>query len=868
MKSRIYTGEYLREISFPLGGIGSGCLGLDGYGRLIDWEIFNRPNKRSVNGYSHFAVKAERDGQLIDARVMNGDAGPGYMGEGYLDVMDSRAHPDRVWRSNYGFGPQRELMGGMPHFEKSIFEGQFPMARVSFEDDHFPGEVSLQAFNPFIPIDDKNSSLPAAFFTVRIKNTTDQPIDYTVALSLGNPQPGRHMNADFAQDGAKGVRLTDDTPADDPLYGSLCMAVCEEDGPETQKYWFRGSWFDDLGIFWQDFTAPGALRPREYPDSAAWKGRDTATLAVRVTLKPGETAEKRFVVSWYYPLCVNYWSPVKEDEDCARSWRNYYATLFHSAEDVAAYALRSWDSLAARTRRFADALYASDLPDEALEAVGADIAVLKSPTCLRLEDGSFYGWEGCNMNSGSCEGSCTHVWNYAFALPFLFPQLERSMRALDYTYNQHEDGGMEFRLPLPVGRGRAPFRSCVDGLMGGVVKFYRDWKISGDDEWMKKLWPKVKKSLEYAWAPTNKDKWDPDMTGVITGRQHHTLDMELFGPNMWLEGFYLAALKAGSEMAAYVGEAEDAARYRKLYEQGREYAAKALFNGEYFIQKVDLTDKSLLERFTGQALFGEGVLAAYWNDEAGQIKYQIQSGCGIDQVLGQWMADMSGLGDILPDDEVLSALRSIYKYNYKPVLREHANPCRLYGLNDEAGTVICEWPKGVTKPVVPVPYSEETMHGFEYQAATHMISRGLEEEGLRMVRAVRERYDGRRRNPWNEMECGSNYARSMASYALMLVYSGLKYDMPAGKVGFEPLKGRGRFFWALDGAWGEANVDEKGLSLTVIEGSLTVKALQMKGDVAGVSLCGRAIGYKKADFGATLDETVTVNAGETLTAMT
>ena len=869
MEPRVYRGDELKEISFPLGGIGAGCLGLDGYGRLIDWEIFNRPNKRSLNGYSHFAVKAERGGRLVDARVMHGDAGPGYMGTDFLDVMDKRKNPASTWRSNFGWGPQRELLGGLLHFEKTVFEGQFPFARVMFEDGHFPGAVSLEAFNPFIPVDDRASSMPAAFFAVTIKNTADQPTDYTVALSLPNPQPGLHDDADFARDGARGVALTDDTPQGDPLAGSLVMAVSEQDAPTTQRYWYRGNWFDDLSIFWQDFTAPGAMRPRAFEPSEGWRGkRDTATLCVRASLRPGEAVTKRFVIAWYYPVCVNYWHPVREDEDCPKSWKNYYACLFDSAEDVAARALKDWDQLEARTRRFAGALYGSDLPEAALEAVGADIAVLKSPTCLRLEDGSFYAWEGCGMNEGSCEGSCTHVWNYAFALPFLYPRLERSMRALDYGYNQHEDGGMEFRLPLPVGRKRAPFRSCVDGLMGGVIKFYRDWKVSGDDQWLKTWWPKVKKSLEYAWAPTNADQWDPGQTGVITGRQHHTLDMELFGPNAWLEGFYLAALKAAAEISGYLGNEDDQALYDRLYRQGRAYTEEALFNGEYFIQKIDVTDKTILERFEGETLMGGDVMSGYWNEEAGQIKYQIQNGCGIDQVLAQWMADMSGLGEILDGDKVRSALGAIYKYNYKPTLREHFNPCRVYGLNDECGTVICEWPEGVKKPVVPVPYSEETMHGFEYQAASHMIARGLEKEGLSMVSAVRERYDGRRRNPWNEMECGSNYARSMASYALMLIYSGIVYDLPKGRLGFRPLKGEGRFFWSVDGAWGEVTVRAGRMALTVIEGRLTLRELvAAEPDVfRRVSLDGRDVPFARSDDALRFESAVTVSAGQTLTA--
>ena len=863
MKGKLYQGDFRREISFPLGGIGAGCIGLDGYGRLIDWEIFNRPNKRSVNGYSHFAVKAEKNGELLDARILNADAAPGYMGEGYMDVSQSRRTPMPAWRANYGFGPQRELLGGMPHFRDCEFEGAFPFAEIHFSDEAFPGRVSLNAFNPYIPLDDKNSSLPAAFFTLTLSNSQDESIDYTAALSLSNPQLGRHFNRLFSEGGASGVCLTDDTAEGDPRYGQLVMAVDEKDAPVCQQYWFRGTWFDDLSLFWHDFAVPGALKNRLYAEDddsewGNWGGRrDTATLSVRVTLRPGETRAIRFAVGWYYPTCDCYWSPVKDDEACPKTWKNYYASQFDSARAVAAYALKNWDALEAKTRLFAESLYASDLPEAALDAVTANISLLKSPTCMRLENGEFYAFEGCNMNAGSCEGSCTHVWNYAFALPFLFPALERSMRELDYGYNQNDDGGMVFRLRLPLGRARGTFRSCVDGLMGGVIKFYREWKLCGDEQWLRAWWPRVKKSLEYAWAPTNADRWDPDKTGVITGRQHHTLDMELFGPNAWLNTFYLAALKAGSEIAAHLGETDSAAEYDQLYRQGRAFTEKELFNGEYFIQKIDLTDKSVLAPFGGSTLTGGSVERTYWNDESGEIKYQIQNGCGIDQVLAQWMSDVSGLGEILDKDEVTSALQAIHRHNFKRELRAHANPCRVYGLNDESGTVICEWPQGVKKPVVPIPYAEETMHGFEYQAASHLIARGFEREGLAMVKAVRDRYDGRRRNPWNEMECGSNYARSMASYALLPIYSGFVFDMPRRRMGFKPLKGAGRFFWSLEGAWGTVEIGADNIRLNVLSGDLTlerfvtdkanrVKAAQLDGASAAFSIDGEDVVFAAA----------------------
>ncbi len=871
MKGKIFRGDMRREISFPVGGIGAGCIGLDGYGRLRDWEIYNRPNKLSLNGYSHFAVKAEKDGKVLDARIMNADMPPTYMGEAMsapanFGNQDGQTFRQSTLRSNYGYGPGRALLTGMPHFKDCEFEGAFPFAKIRFEDEKFPGEASLSAFNPFIPLDEDASSMPAGFYTVTIKNTQDTAIDYTAALSLGNPYTGTHDTKVIETGVMTAVELFDRDveDMDDPCYSRLMMAVEAGETANIQRNWFRGSWFDDLSMYWHDFTTPGPIKPRAYSPDPDWKGRmDTATLAVRVTLQPGEERAIRFVIAWYMPNYENYWRPVQPEEGMKGSWKTFYARMFGSVQEVAECALTRWNELEGRTAAFQEALYASDLPESALDAVCANIAVLKSPTCLRLTGGEFYAFEGCSMNAGSCEGSCTHVWNYALALPFLFPRLERSMRELDFTYNQREDGGMAFRLQLPLGRKRSTFPPCVDGGMGGIIKSYREWKIMGDDEWLKKWWPGIKRSLEFAWSEHNEHKWDPGKTGVITGRQHHTLDMELFGPNAWLNTFYLAALKAAAEMADRVGDA-DAQTYRELYRKGCEYTERELFNGEYFIQKIDLNDEHVLDPYEGGSMVGSA-RASYWNEETGELKYQIGEGCGIDQVLGQWMSDMSGLGEVLDAEKVESALQAIYRHNFYPELRAHANPCRIYGLNDEAGTVICEWPEYVRKPIVPVPYAEETMHGFEYQAASHLIARGFEKEGLEMVKAVRDRYDGYRRNPWNEMECGSNYARSMASYALLLIYSGFKYDMPDKKMGFVPLRGEGRFFWSLEGAWGTADIRKDKLELTVIEGCLTIRELVTKVEAKQAQAGGQAVAFAKTEDGIAFEKEISIGEGEKLT---
>jgi hypothetical protein len=150
--------------------------------------------------------------------------------------------------------------------------------------------------------------------------------------------------------------------------------------------------------------------------------------------------------------------------------------------------------------------------------------------------------------------------------------------------------------------------------------------------------------------------------------------------------------------------------------------------------------------------------------------------------------------------------------------------------------------------------------------ARQRAARGFEEEGLKMVKAVRDRYDGYRRNPWNEMECGSNYARSMASFALLLIYSGIQYDMPDKKMGFKPVRGEGTFFWSLEGAWGTVKVEKTGMTLKVIEGEIALRELVTGLDVQSATAAGEAVAFSRTADGIRFDEEAVISAGESLYA--
>ena len=883
MAEFVYEGSKGGEISFPLGGIGSGCIGLAGDGRLVDWEIFNRPNKGSSNGYTHFAVKAERDGKVLDARVLQGDLQPPYTGS-------LRAG---AGSTPFGSGPPRDHLSAAPHFRTASFRGEFPLARLSLRDDAFPGAVTVTAFNPFIPLDEDDSSIPAAFFEVEVRNSEDVTLTYTVCLSVNNPVPGdAKINRVRQTDGLSMIGMRAHGPRADGPAGDMTVATDARD-VSYQEYWrraaYKGMWVDDVSAYWRDLSTAGRFANRGYEEVRA-RGASLRSahclLAAHLRVEPGSSARARFLLAWNFPMYTNYWNPAPSDPasdppngtPAANSWQNYYATLWKDSGEAARYALSNWDRLHRNTSSFKQALFSSTLPAAVVDAVSANLSVLKSPTVLRLQDGTLYGFEGCHPDEICCEGSCTHVWNYAYALPFLFPRLERGMREADYRYNLREDGGMSFRLQLPLGRGRSSFRPCADGQFGGIVKVYRDWKIAGDSAWLAELWPAVKKSLAFAWSSENRDRWDRDRDGVLEGRQHHTLDTELFGPNSWLTGFYLAALKAAAEMADHLEDADAAAEYRALFRSGKRWVDAHLFNGEYYHQLIDLSDKRALEDVIeddATVVDGDTGRTAtrrdwdeYWDAESGRINYQVADGCGIDQVVAQWHANISGLGEVFDPQQRRTALRSVYRYNFVSAMRHTFNPRRVFSLNDEAGVLTCSYPRG--RPNTGIPFAEETMSGFEYQAAGHMIQEGLVDEGVAIVQAIRSRYDGEKRNPWNEMECGSNYARAMSSYALLLALSGFTFDMTRGKIGFHPRQARThhRYFWCLSSAWGTVELHADRVILSVVYGSIVLRRFDasplLKRGVTNATLDGQHLPYAQRQQTVILAEPAHLHAGSAL----
>ena len=495
----------------------------------------------------------------------------------------------------------------------------------------------------------------------------------------------------------------------------------------------------------------------------------------------------------------------------------WYATQFGSIHAVASAWRGDYRKLRAESQKFADAFYDSTLPPEVLEAVAANLTILKSPTVLRQHDGKLWCWEGCSDNVGCCAGSCTHVWNYAQAICHLFPSLEQSLRQTEHFESSADGSGRQaFRANLPISPGGVAF-DAADGQLGGIMKVYREWRITQKPDWLQTYWPQVKRSMDFMI-----EKYDPRHTGLLEEDHHNTYDINYFGPDGHCGSFYLGALLAMTEMGKTLGQ--DVALYEELLAKGRKRIVDDLYNGEYFIQIVmkEGLDHNFRPIRPADQSAGYRDVAEIVNQQG--PKYQYGNGCLSDGVLGFWMAKVCGIDQpIIDNDLVRSHLLAVYKYNMRHDLSEHANPQRpSYAMGNDGGLLLCTWPHG-GKPLLPFVYSDEVWTGIEYQVASHLMLLGCVDEGLDIVRTLRKRHDGIRRNPFNEYECGHWYARAMASYGMLQGLTGARYDAVTKTLYIDSKIGDFRSFLSTATGYGTVVFENGKANLDVKSGTIPVE---------------------------------------------
>lgn len=820
---RSFWSDQAPEVALPIGGIGTGTVSIGSRGELRDWEIFNRSAKGRTMPFTFVALWAQPEGGSASVRVVEGPLRPPFDG----------------WN---GFA--REAGQGLPHFRRARFTGAYPFATVEFEDTTFPVSVALEAYNPFIPLNVDDSSLPVAIFNYQLTNHSKEPVDASLAFSLlnavgydgkaflkGVENPGFGKNVatlkttNAGGKAAAGLYLTSEKYDKGSIrYGSLALLTTST-SYTARSSWEIGKWWDSYQRWIDEFSQNGRMHDSGKAEPSADGTTDCSTLAPYCRLLPGESKVVTLILAWHFPVRENYWHTDDEDgwdhpHDAIKNkkLKNYYGTRFENAWDVATHTASRLRELEDGTRLFKETLFASTLPSYVLEAVSSQTSILRTNTCILLEGKQFFGFEGCGNDGANGWMNCSHVWNYEQAVAFLFPELERSMRNTDFLYEVRDDDSMAFRSAVPLGIDRWDFRPAADGQMGCILKLYREWQISGDLAFLKTTWPNAKRALEFAWK-----FWDTDKDGVMEGEQHNTYDIEFFGPNPMTTTMYLGALRACERMAAAVGDVAAAAQYKRICDMGVKNF-ESMWNGAFYIQKT-----LAVESVRSMPPYDkEDWKSRVMHD--GELKYQFGTGCLSDQMLGQWFADVVNLDIGLDEKRIESTLQSIFRHNFKNDFWAHINTQRIYAVNDEKGLLLCSWPNG-GRPSLPFVYADEVWTGVEYQVAAHLIYRGQVDDGLTMVKAISDRYDGARRNPWNQIEWGNHYARAMASYSLLLALSGFHYSAVERTLGFSPRMNREEFncFFAAGSAWGRFTQQQSSgrvdVHLGVLHGAIVLKRM-------------------------------------------
>jgi uncharacterized protein (DUF608 family) len=752
--AEIYNGEQLKYIGMPVGGINTGQVYLGGDGQLWYWDIFNiqriRPGGPGDKFYINPMVQDHKFDQGFAIRINK--------------LLPTTLTPIVKPLNNDGFSD-------------ITFKGEYPVGKVTYKDVDFPVSVKLNSYSPFIPTDHESSDFPAVVMEYSLTNDSKDIVSVELFGWLqnmsnfltANSAEGKHSNT--IQKSGNSLQLVTSSIVssenkDLPDYGNMSLTLLE--GNES---WATPRTSKDI-----DYNL-AEIRGSEKETAETRLGNNlTGVIGKEVVLKAGESTTLTFILSWYFPNVHRKESGFHNLKN-RENLRHYYSKKFNSSADVANTIVANQEKYLTTTKTWNEIWYDASLPIWFLDRTFVNTSILATTSCYRLDDltddpdneNRFYTMEGVYLG----HGTCTHVFHYEQALGRVFPSLARQLRTqIDYGLSFKENGIISYRGELSDighhdGRGYA-----ADGQAGTILRAYREHTTAINSDYLKAYWPKIKKSIQYMILHDTEKSGLPD--GILEGIQYNTLDKMWYGKNTWISSMYNSALQAGAAMATEMGDATFAKKCKSIATLGMENITDQLFEGEYFINIPDPDNPE---------------------------NPNTNVGCHIDQVLGQSWAIQAGLPRVLPKEETISALKSIYKYNFQKDVGKYLDTAsiknvRFYALPGEAGTIMCTFPKGGaleskgTKAAewdnLVVGYFSECMTGFTYQAAAHMISEGLVDEGMTMIKAIHNRYAPNKRNPYNEIEYGNHYTRAMSSYGAFISASGFTLNEPNGSIGFAP----------------------------------------------------------------------------------
>ena len=857
----------------PLGGIGTGSVEVRSDGYFHEWMIFNLGDWASDDPASLPAPQPDMD--------------PGALA--FFVRAQSDGGTPQVRR--LGMGAEQEDLYSLS-WVKSVqgieYDATYPVATLRYLDDALPVEVSSTFFSPFVPHDARTSGTPGFNAAFTVKNTSQARVRVSLVAKLRNPlawgADDRKLSQAVVKDGDT-TYLTMRTGATMPnaeTVGSIGMSVTGGEASwiagDFGQYVGNGVWRRMFASFLQPFRDTGrlpSLAPQPSPagmlqltdqqidalplddkraaanalkqipsfallyersarvegaaldtDAAlgrylkfahAWldamAGRDRkgarwgdSALCAAVDLAPGETKEVRFTLGWFFPHHLSPKGP---------ELGHMYEAWFKDAEDVTRFLVGNYARHRDQTLAFARAVGGTTLGPELAEAWSAQLSTLAKCTWW-TRDGNFAVWEGL----GCCGFETTDVsYQGTHSLAALFPELQQRQMAMSAAF-QRADGRIPHFFTPDFSQVDNGF-DRVDMNPQFVMIVTRDWLWNGDRAYLEAMYPHVRRAL----ASTAELDTDGDGLPDKDTRRNTYDQWDFSGTPAYIASLWLAGLKAGVRLAEDMKDDATAEQWRTLLRKGAESFDRKLWNGEYYSLWVDGDRR----------------------DEC----------CMTDQLSGEWYTQLMGLGQSLPRERIVAALRAVVRHNFTP----------------EQGLMNATYPAGAQArfPGYENPQQSGNWTGVEYAIASMMMDFGLVEEGVAVVRAVGDRY-ARAGRIWNHVECGDHYYRAMCSWATLLSATGFKVDVPHKVLTVAPVirVPEIRAPWASASAWGEFTQTARRFELSCREGDVTFQRLRLnlRSRALSVRLSGRRIpctvsddsGYRALDFGGV----VTVSGGESL----
>jgi uncharacterized protein (DUF608 family) len=611
-----------------------------------------------------------------------------------------------------------------PHVERIEYDGRFPFAHLKYYDKKIPLKVELLSFSSFIPGNNKDSSLPGAVFKFKLKNPTKSRVSaslLTIGRNIvGNWGIGRFNTITKDRDQAhlsfKNGRK--ETLRNDFSLGNMTISVPREAGEVTHL----GEWNMHGECFrlvekhlrldaWDYFSKVGRLPNISTKKVVEGESQELGgALSVNFDLEPGSTREVTFIYSWYFPI---------------HTIGHIYTKWFKNSIDISKYIYKQRERLYKETKRWQDVITSSSLPSWFSDALINNLYPLFSST-WHGKDGSFITYEAPLI----CPLMGTLDVRFYGSLPasIFFPDLELSAMK-QFARAQRPDG----YIPHDLGRNRIDLPSdgttyyrWKDLCSKFVLLCYRDYLFTKDKKFLKKVYPNIKRAIEWQISQDKNRDFLPDDEG-----QDQTFDMwNFYGTNSYTAGIFLAALLAAIKIARLFGDKRLVKIYKEWFKKGRKSFEGKLWNSQYFVNWVC--------------------------NEKG-----CEASSNIAQLTGQWYAHILGLGYITDRSKIRKAIRSI--------LRLHSGKAK-YGL---INSVFSDG--RINKHSL---HSRSVFLGISYAFASLCVYEGFVKEGLKLTKSVWDSAAYNIKTPWNQPDMidrkngrrlfGDYYMRNMAIWSILL----------------------------------------------------------------------------------------------------